>query len=186
MNQLPSAAKNIIKRIERLLAFSLVLIIFSTLIIAVSAMLTHQKLKSYFTKQQEIQTFLRSRENTNELLNFVEANKEIISQIEIVFPDETNIDVAYQAILKISQEFDSKAELKLKASVPGTFNQKSVLPMELILSVNSSGANQLLRRIERLPYIIEVVAIELNNPLGQDSQATITFRLYVDHEFIKT
>ena len=186
MEQTPSAAGNIIKRIDRLLLISIALLVLTTLVVGVITMLTNQKLKSYFTKQQEIQTFLRSQENTNELLTYVETNKEIVSQIEKVFPDETNIDIAYQDILDVSREFDQESELRLKANIPGTYNQKSILPMELITSVNSTGTSQLLRRIERLPYIIEVISVEIANPLSQDSQAKITFRLYVDHEFIKS
>lgn len=182
----PSAARNIIKRIERLLSISFILLILATLIITITTILANQKIKSYFTKQQEIQTFIRSQENTNELLDYVETNKEIVSQIETVFPNETNIDISYQTILSAAKEVDDNAQLKIKANLPTTHNGKSILPMELVASTNTAGTISLLRRIERLPYIIEVSTIEMQNPLTTEGTTTILFRLYVDNEFVKS
>jgi hypothetical protein len=65
------------------------------------------------------------------------------------------------------------------------YNQKSVLPMELVVSANTSSTLELLRRIERLPYIIEIISVTLIDPYTQNGNTQISFRLYVDDEFSK-
>lgn len=185
MNQVPSAAANITKKVERLLSIDIVIIILTSLIVVIATLISMQKIKTYRTLQQEIQTIKQSQSNTNELLTYVDQNRDIINQIQTVFPNESNIDVAYQNILKIAQVVDSNAQLRIKANIPGLYNQKSILPMEMVLSTNTSGTLQVLRRMERLPYIVEIITLELANPFTEDGSTVINFRLYVDDEFSK-
>ena len=183
MNPQPSAVVNISRRVERIMSVNAIILVLATLIVIITTLLSFQSIKTYHTIKQEIQTIGKSQQNTTELLDYVDQNREIVAQIESVFPTESSIDIAYEKILDAAKKIDENATLKLKANIPGIVNQQAILPMELDLSTNASGAMNLLRIIERLPYIIEVSNIELTNPLNENGVGNIQIRLYVANDF---
>jgi hypothetical protein len=106
-----------------------------------------------------------------------------IERINDVFPNETTIDIVYQNILTLAKKTDSGSTLSFNSLVPAKQNNQTMLPMTLDLRAPHYEVINLLTELERLPYIIEIISIELTNPASLDGHATIQFRLYVDEKF---
>jgi hypothetical protein len=183
MSPKPSAATNLNTHTEKYLAVTAIVTVLSTLLAISGIYFSFQHLKTYYALKQETTALESSRLNTQELFSFVSDHAQEIERINDVFPNETTIDIVYQNILTLAKKTDSGSTLSFNSLVPAKQNNQTMLPMTLDLRAPHYEVINLLTELERLPYIIEIISIELTNPASLDGHATIQFRLYVDEKF---
>jgi Tfp pilus assembly protein PilO len=186
MNHSPSAITNLGRRIDRYLIAIAISIVFGIILTFIFYSLSRQEIKKIAVVKQEIATHNVSEENLLALNNFVNQNAVKIDTIFSVFPSESEIIPVLEEIEATVMQYDPAARVGFTAEQPSKPAGELQIPLRISLHSSISDLISLLRAIEKLPFIVEVISVELNTVDPANIQSIILARLYVNDPFVET
>lgn len=146
---------------------------------------TSRQLKQIATLNIEAETGAASFTNSQKVSDLIEANPQKLDQLLKVFPSETTIVDFLQTIETLVRETDPEASVKFSALTPVKVDNQLTIPFTIRLKTTPIDTITLLQKIERLPYIIEIISLDAHSPQGVGSvgDVTISAKVYAKDPF---
>lgn len=180
-----TAANTLNQKANRLILATATLIGAGCIIIIVLFVLTNNLLKKHQTLVQQKISTQESVSGTESLIGYVSKNLDSLKLILDIFPDELTIIETVQILESLVQTYDANAKVKFSSLTPVAKNNQLYIPLQLNLHTTPYNSINLLRQLERLPYVVEVTNYETKVPSAASSAAEINLGvvLYVQDPF---
>ncbi len=136
--------------------------------------------------KQEAQLIELSKTSREKLLGIAANEAERVQLVLAVFPDSEGVLGVLQELEALVESVDPQGVVSFTSTVPVKVENELSIPMQLQLNTNSFEAIELMRRLERLPYVISVDTIDLDllGGISEPAQVTIGVHLYVNDPFV--
>lgn len=179
-----SAYINISKRIRRNLYIILGLLIVGLASSGVLLWLAKGSVDSGLVQTKELSTLVASEQDLQELLAVVDTEGELVQQLASIFPeDQEAIYPVFAMIEQLILDIDSAGVLSFADLEPRQVGGQPALTMDARFLANRVELISLLRRLERLPYVIEIVRVDTQQYDEQSLLVLMEVRLYVASPF---
>lgn len=147
--------------------------------------LSRQQVKRIKTLENELNSLSESQLSVASLQKFIGENQAKITELEKVFPTQDTIVEFLSVTEKLVYELDPEGTVKFGALTPTKMNDELFIPLIFTFKANSAQALEFLRKLERLPYIIQITTVEFKLPLGQFGTGEVVLggKVYVQDPF---
>lgn len=184
MSTTPSASINIQKRVRRNLIVLTVIILFGISVVAVVLWLTNGKVKDRLAVQQELNALVKSEQDTQELRLVVTNELETVQKINAFFPNENEVYTVFAQMERLMLDVDKSGVLSFADLQPRKIAGQNTLTLDARMLATREQLVLFLRKLERLPYIVEVVSVDTQQFEDNLLLVIMEVRLYVADPFI--
>lgn len=184
----PQATTTLNQKTSRLTLIAAAILVAGFVLVAVLVMLTNNLLKKQQTLVQQKITTQQSVTGTASLISFVQSNLDQLKLILDIFPDEATIIETLQTLEVLVHAFDLDGKVNFSSATPVLRSNQLEIPVQIHLRTTPYNSLNLLRQLERTPYIIEIINYELKASPTSSAAAEVDLGvvLYVQDPFRST
>lgn len=156
------------------------------LLTAIGLVLSTQGLKGQIKlTQQEIDTAGQSQQTTQAINDLISDNPQEIERLTTALPNQSTIIVFIEEVNALVHEYDKAGIVRFTATNPTKINNQLAIPMYMKANMTTVTLVSFLRRIERLPYLIEITSLDVKSPQGVGGPADVSIgaNVYVQDPF---
>jgi len=147
--------------------------------------LGNQQLKRFHNLVQEYQTILETRIATTNLYSLASSKIQGLTVIASAFPDESSIIDVLEKLEQLVHSLDPQGTVKFAPQSAGNSKNQTNVTLTFHFTATPTDTVAFLRRLERVPQILEVNLLEITPPQGISNPADVTLgvTLYVQDPF---
>lgn len=164
---------------------AVIVLAITALVLGLSILFTNQQTKKVVNTRQELAGLKETAANVQSLQTYAQSNREQITKIPDLFPTEDDFVNVLQDIETVVKKTDPQGIVKVSAAKPTKVQNQNTIPLLIHLNTNANGLINFLREFERLPYILQIVSLEMSHEqnLVDSADINIQVRLYVADPF---
>lgn len=181
----PKDAAKLQKKARQLFIAGVIILVTGGMLVFVLTSVANQQAKKYVSLKQNAIALQQSKEDSEDLHGLANREQEGLQLIDDAFPDETTILGVIQYLETIVQQYDEAGLVRFSGNTPVKTNNELSISLNMKFAATPSDMLEFVRQLERVPYIIEIVSLEMKSPQGisNPGQAVIGVRLYVQDPF---
>ena len=185
-NQNKNQTERLVKQAQIRLSATLVLLGLMALVLAGGYWALQQWHKKLVGLKQEAQLIELSKTSQEKLLGLAANEAERVKLILAVFPDSEGVLEVLQELESLVESIDPEGSVSFASTVPIKVQNELSIPLQLNLTATSFEAIELLRRLERLPYVVntQTISLSLSAGLTEPAAVVIGVQLYVNDPFV--
>ena len=147
--------------------------------------LSQSRIKQNKTIKEQIITTGHNSQNLEIAVEFLNTQADQMSIIKKTLPNEAELVEFIQTIEVIAKTHATNHQLKFSVKSPQGLTGEKFIPFIIELSTNIENTLEFLKKLEKLPYIVELTSLETEKFEGSNSilKVTITSRVYVRDPF---
>jgi hypothetical protein len=183
----PSAAANLWRLTERRLLIFGVVFVAVTVIVGALVSVSHNYVLATQTEIQQRLTTNLSASGLQAVQAIVKQHPAAADALKIVFPNIVSFPDFVVVIEALIHTYDKEGGIQFPSKTPVKTAGELTIPARIHFRTSLPEVNTFLKEMEQLPYIIEVTALEIQSPDGQDQPVTCNLgvKLYVQDPFAK-
>lgn len=168
-------------------------LIYITIVIAVILIITNMilmvligsKTKQLAQIKQQIAVKTSDDQNLQSSIDYLNQNQKQLEDIVNTLPNESRLVEFIDTIESVSGENASNSSLEFSAIAPTSLAQDKYLPFVINLVTDLPNFQEYLKKIEKLPYVIEITSIQAKttDSSGKLWEFTIAARVFVQDPF---
>lgn len=162
------------------IVFGLLLVINWLLLTVLSA-----QRKQLIESKRTIARLKEENASVAQTVGFLSDNTEALSLLAKSVPNEDRFLNFVTSVEKVTREFSSDPLLRFGSTVPIKDKTNLYVPFSLSLTASPEQVSPFLRRFERLPYLTQIMALDIKENKGATESSTLQLsaRVYVENPF---